>query len=256
MYSLGVSEALTLVRKNFDEVMFNESDMIGDDMDMENFEDVLKKTLPEAINEVHAKAPASILDGETLSASELQNVSVLQDCPDVLTFRIGKEFLRLVAFRVADSPYVVTDTYGEATNEGRMQLNPYTRGTYDRPRMIISQGKALVPGMILGRGVPSFEPDILEEEQVPVQDTYFTDFRYYSLREPSTPAAAASKIEKFQYLPMHRYSATTTSYKVAENVVEAVIDCLTARMLAIYGNNDKANYFLMKAGLVQPPAQA
>lgn len=211
MYLLTTDEALLLVSKNFDEVMANESDMIVDDLDSENFADVLSKTLPEAINEVHAKSPVEILDGLTLTPDELDSVGTLPDgFGDVLHFRIDKEFLRLVAFRSTDSPYVVTEAYGESTPEGRMQLNPYVRGTWDRPRLIVHQGRTAEDGQV------------------------FTEFRYYSLMSPCASLEAPGRIETFQYLPIYRYGQTD-SYSVAENVVEAVIENLTARMMAIYG---------------------
>ena len=49
--------------------------------------------------------------------------------------------LRLIAFKASDSPYVVCDPVPEYSAEGRMQLNPYTRGTSDRPRLVLLQGK-------------------------------------------------------------------------------------------------------------------
>ena len=105
-----------------------------------------------------------------------------------------------------------------------MQLNPYTRGTSDRPRLVLLQGK--------------------------VED-YLSSFRYYSIEHSF--AAPEQAIERFEYIPMYHYKKDgPDSYRVAENVIENVINYLTAIMLATYNSSDKAAYFFTKAGFSQP----
>lgn len=213
MYSLSVNEAIMLVRKNLDEQMDNYSGLM-EDIDSAELEKVIIKTLPESINEVHLGAPAEILDGETLSADDYANGRFDVNEDGVLTFGISQPFLRLVRFKAKDSGYVINQVYPEVSPEGRMQENPYTRGTARTPRLIILQGK--------------------DEDKLSV-------FRYYSLsRFFSSPIDA---IEKFEFIPMYRYDDSREEYRVAENVVEQVINRLTGRVLAIY-KSDHANYFL------------
>lgn len=223
MYSLSVSEAIMLVRKNLDEQMDNYSALM-EDIDSSELDMVIKKTLPESINEVHLAAPAEILDGETLSAEDYENGRFEIDEDGVLTFGTTKPFLRLIRFKANDSRYVINEVYPEVSPEGRMQENQYTRGTARNPRLIILQGK---------------DKDMLSV------------FRYYSLsRFFSSPIDA---IENFEYIPMYRYADETEEYRVAENVVEQVINRLTGKVLAIYGDQ-KAQYFLNNGmlGVAQP----
>lgn len=225
MYLLTKDEAILLVRKNLDEQRVNDSDMLDvDDLDSNEFEEVLEKNLPEAINSVHTAAPVTILEGEMLDADEISGASI---SADVLSFGTKQEMLRLIAFKASDSPYVVCDPVPEYSAEGRMQLNPYTRGTSDRPRLVLLQGK--------------------------VED-YLSSFKYYSL-DRSYPSAAQA-IERFEYIPRYRYKKDGSgSYRVSENVIENIIDQLTGMMLVTYNNTDKATYFFTKAGFGQPATE-
>lgn len=225
MYLLTKDEAILLVRKNLDEQRVNDSDMLDvDDLDSNEFEDILEKNLPEAINAVHEAAPVNILDGEKLAADEITGASIKGD---VLSFGTKKEMLRLIAFKASDSPIVVCDLVPEYSAEGRMQLNPYSRGTSDRPRLVLLQGK--------------------------VED-YLSSFRYYSLDRSF--ASAAQAIERFEYIPVYRYKANESgAYRVAENVFQNIIDQLTGMMLVTYNNADKATYFFTKAGFGQPATE-
>lgn len=214
MYPLTVSEADILVRKNLDEQEENYSNILGD-TDSSELSSLLRKTIAEAINAVHMAAPVQVLDGKTLSGDEIENVSINER---VISFATRQEILRLVAFRAADSSQVVTELTPEDSQEGRMQTNPYTRGTSGRPRLVLRQGKT---------------------------EAYLSSFKYYTVSGVySTPASA---IERFEYIPLYRYEEDVETYDVAENVVGNVIDQLTGMMLAVYGENDKAQYFFSKA---------
>lgn len=219
MYQFGKDEAILLVRKNLDEQGVNDSYIIDlDDVDSDELDSILVKNLPEAINAVHSACPVQLLDGEVLSGSDLNEVSI--DVNGVLSFSISKEMLRLVAFRAEDSVYVITKPVAEDSFEGRMQLNPYTQGTPDCPRLVLMQGK---------------------------EQAGKSSFRYYSLgRFYSTPVQA---IARFEYIPRYSYREGVSSYDVAENVVENVIDYLTGMMLVTYGNATGASYYFQKSGV-------
>lgn len=220
MYPLTIGEAITLVRKNFDEIASDDSDMadIIDDKDSNEFEDVLAKTLPEAINAVHTYADVTTLDGELLPETATVSIS-----GDVLTISLPGSFLRMVTFKEKNSPVAICDTVDEYSAEGRMQLNPYMRGTPDRPRMVLMQSADTNGNTLL---------------------------KYYTVEEKETTAKA--NISRFEYIK--RYKAGETSYNVADEHVTTVIDQLTGMLCAIYGYADKAQYFFQKAGSV--PAQA
>lgn len=216
MYNLTINEAILLVRKNFDEQPLNDSDMLfPEDKDNTEFETLLAKVLPEAINEVHQAAPISLLDGVVLSADDLQSVTIKAD---VLSFVVGVKngILRLVAFQAADSDYIITEAFPEDSSVGRMQLNPYTRGTYDNPVLIQKQLKDKA-------------------------GSNFTEFDYFSLL--SVYPDAESAIKAFSYIPRYKYDESATAYDVADQVVDKVLYQVTAKMCAIYGNNNGATYF-------------
>ena len=217
MYPLGKSEAVMFVRKNLDEQLQNDSDMIDvDDIDSNEFENLVAQNLPEAINAVHSYMPLPLLDGEHLTPEELATAQCEEG---VISFATHTAILRLVAFKATGCAYTVTEPVAEYSAEGRMQLNPYARGTHDRPRLVMLQGKDKDKG---------------------------TEFRFYSC-DTTSPGAGA--IERFEYIPRYRYSDTVSTYNVADNVIENVIDYLTGMMLVTYNNNDKANYFFAKAGV-------
>lgn len=139
MDTLLTSSAVELVRKNLDELDPNASVMYTDEnSDNASLDDIIKRNLPEAINAVHLAAPVSLLEGESVSASALDQL-YFED--GVFSFRCKEtKLLRLVAFQMADSPIVLTDIIPEASPEGRKQLNSYIRGTFDRPRLVRKQG--------------------------------------------------------------------------------------------------------------------
>ncbi len=205
-----MSDAVTAVRKNLDEAGVNESAMFADG-DNASLDDVIAKTLPEAINIVHQAAPAEILDGQIMSATDILSATIVDG---VLSFDIQKDFLRLVTFRAEDSPVPLALAVPEHSPVGRMQQNPYTRGVYDAPVLVLCQGK---------------------------KSDGTTSFRYYTLsKEYDKPGEA---ISRFEYLPRYAYSSGVTSYNVAENVADNIIYQLTGMVLAIFGETDKAEYF-------------
>ena len=216
MYQLSLSEAQLLVRRNFDEQMENDSNMLGVDSDSEQFDSLLAKMLPDAINAVHANAPIQLLEGKFLDVQTLGNIKVVGD---VLYFGIRGSFLRMVAFKADMSP-VISDVVPEYSAEGRMQLNPYTKGTYDRPKLVLVQGR---------------------------EQSNETSFRYYSLYKNYSNEDAFKAIERCEYIQRYRYDESTVSYGVAENVVENVIDYLTAQMMLTYNEADKATFYFNKA---------
>ncbi len=251
MYSLTKDMAILLVRKNFDEQKLNDSDMVDtDDIDSNEFEEILVKNLPEAINAVHSMAPLSLLDGKCLTDSELKSVEIEDG---VLSFKVEKEILRLIAFQAADSSYVISDAVSEYSAEGRMQLNPYTRGTSDRPRLVLLQGKA---GNALKAATESSGSANAESSETATTTSEITSsyFRYYSLDTDTAYSSGqeAQAIKRFEYIPTYRYDKSgTSSYEVADNVIENVISQLTAMMLVIYNNTEKAAYFFTQAGFGQ-----
>jgi len=216
MKTLSVAQAIALVRRNLDEQGLNESVMYGDENgDNASLDALIAKTLPEAVNEIHETAPVQLLDADSAEAAHLA-VSYEPSARSLLLFP-GQDYLRLVAFQAADSPVVVAETISEASAEGRKQLNPYTRGTWDKPRIVQLQGLT--------------EPCLV----------------YYSLRSDAysqNPKAAVAQLRTVSRLA---YDESAEGYPVSAELADSIIDRLTAMVLAILGNTDAATYFNSKA---------
>ena len=225
MVNLSVTDAVELVRKNLDELDPNGSIMMDDEngsspaySDNPSLNDIIARNLPEAINAVHLAAPVQLLEGREYTFTDEDTVSVSED--GVLSFSLGgdSKFLRLVAFQAADSPIVVTDVLGEATPEGRKQLNPYIRGRADRPRLVLSQGQHTGPV-----------------------------FKYYTLTDAAAYAEDASEaIEQLSYIKEQFFADTATDYPISRRLRQNIIDCLTAMVLETY-SDQRAQSFYQKA---------
>lgn len=216
MITITPSEAVALVRKNLDEQEINASALYvsgsPDATDNDSLDNIIKKTLPEAINAVHRDADAQLLEGLTATPT---GASISET---ILSFSIAPAILRLVAFQAVDSPVVLGDWVPEYSAEGRKQLNVYVRGTYDDPVLVKLQGAQT--------------------------------FRYYTLKAATATTYAgspASAVSKFIYIPEQTYAAGTASYSVATLLRDPAILHLTGMVLSIYGENEKAQYFFEKA---------
>ena len=218
MTTITPSEAIAAVRKNLDEQEINAAALYPsgnpDTSDNDSLDSIISKTLPEAINAVQGEAPLAMLEGVAgtppTSASFLDNV---------LTFSFTTaQILRLVAFQAVDSAVVLGEWIPEYSPEGRKQLDQYVRGTYDDPALVKLQGKQ--------------------------------QFRYYTV-QPATAITyeenPASAIARFDYVPRQEYAANAVSYSVADLLKESALLHLTGMVLAIYGETDKAQYFISKA---------
>lgn len=210
-----VSDAIDFVRKSLDELGLNDTDMLTDDNNDNNYLDgIIARTLPEAINEVSLSAPAHMLEGADLT------VTATKDANDnkIVNIVTSSYVLRLLAFRAADSDIVVTQVTPEASPEGRMQLNPYTRGTYDNPRLV-------------------------ELQHPHGANAGVKYYRYYSLKATDSNATPAlcKGISKLVY------AESSTSYTCSTDIEHPVLLHLTGLVLTNLGQNDKAQIFLSRA---------
>lgn len=229
MYPLSKDDAILLVRKNLDEQPVNGTDMMDlDDIDSNELDSLIWKSLAEAINMVHASAPVQMLDGYKLTAEELGTVTTKDG---TIKFTIGKDILRLVAFKAEDQRYPISELTPEYSARGRMMQNPYTVGTPDNPTLVLLQGK---------NGSTPDKNDF----------TGKSSFVFYGYEGTKT---GAQSISVFEYIP--RYKAQEASYYIAENVVDAVINQLTGMVLSVYNYTDKAAYFFNLASFNNPEKQ-
>lgn len=215
MITLTPATAVSLVRKNLDEIDPNGSVMeTASNTDNDAIDNIIERTLPEAINEIQRIAPAQLLEGESVQVFD--QITIYND---VLSFAFDKKYMRLVAFQAIDSDMVVTEVTPESSPEGRKQLNKYTRGTYDNPVLVKVQGAGYKPA-----------------------------FRYYSLRDGSIyQNVPVSAIRKLQIVQRLDYSSEATQYPLSADLLDNVINRLTAMVLTIYKEGDLANYFNEKS---------
>lgn len=216
MTTLLITDAVELVRKNLDELDPNGSIMFQDENgsaaehgDNASLDDVVRRSLPEAINDVHLAAPTQLLEGKDVSAVD----PAISE--GVLSFSLpaGSKYLRLVAFRAADSGIVVTDPLPEASPEGRKQLNKYVRGRYDRPRLVLLQGRHTEPA-----------------------------FKYYSMKD-GYDGTAAEAIAQLSIVEEQFYASDATGYLISRRLRQNIIDLLTAKVMETRGDQLAQSYY-------------
>lgn len=216
MNTISTSTAIEFVRKNLDELRLNGSGiaMIDDLSDSEDLDNTIKATLPEAINFIHLSAPAALLEG--LDAAN--TATRVGTSPIVEIKTTNMDFLRLVRFKMKDSPYTIDRIITENSIEGRMQVNPYTRGTADNPKLVLLSGSAV--------SNPSF--------------------RYYSLKDSTINV----EVEAFEYVPLQKAGEDNNGeFYLAAGLEEYVCNYLTGMVLDIYKENQLAQVFYAKASL-------
>jgi hypothetical protein len=219
MTTITPSDAVALVRKNLDEqdpngsVMYDPDNAYGDNASLDL---TIKKFLPEAINAVHLSAPVQLLEGKTVTAA---TPSISSD--GVLSFSLpsGSKYLRMVAFQTKDSSIVVTDPLPEASAEGRKQLNKYVRGRYDRPRLVLLQGRHTEPA-----------------------------FKYYTLKNNGTAYSSnpGNAILQLYIIQEQFYASDATAYDISRRLRQNIVDCLTAMVMETY-NDQRAQSYYQKA---------
>lgn len=231
MTTLAIGDAVKLVRKNLDEVDVNGSAMYGTGNnvnDNTSLDMTIKRSLPEAINQIHLMAPVEQLDWEDELATGITSCSVDSDTKKVMTFTLpsGSKFLRLVSFQAKDSDIVVTDVIPQASAEGRKQANKYIRGTYDRPRLVMEQGSS---------------------------STKTPTFHYYSLKEAYTGSGGSilvgAKINFLRFIKEQEFDSTLSDnagYNISYRVRQNIIDYLTGLVMMIF-NDQRAEAFFKKA---------
>lgn len=252
MIRLGETEAVEAVRKNMLEVGANASAMYND-TDNDDLDEIIRKTIPEAINAVNTAAPSALLEGvemlaeraeyiesSTVWVSDFQSLEVKGR---TVEFTLSDTCLRIVALRAFDSDVVLTDEVPEMSAQGRMQLNPFTRGTFDNP--------VLVRAQIRGSGKPTYGYYSLLDD--------YSDFNLVTwLQQHGQSGRGEFPLATVEYMPYCKYRSGTLYhssigivpyYEVSDALREAVINQLTGMVLAIYGEADKAKYFFSSTGL-------
>ena len=219
MKNLTTSEAVAFVRARLDEIAFSASDMLVSNKDDRNLETTILSLLPEAIKTVHLAAPVSLLEGLTLSDSdvtpELEGGYVVIP----LEYATFDGLLRLVSFRdtVNGTGQNVTELTPEDSMLGRLQKNKYMRGTPENP-------------VLVARNVP---------------DAHRPELFYYGPADVSF-----SFIMEYIPLPVLKTAQvqqeTVNYYLVAERVSDAILNLLTGMVLQAYREDEHAAVYIKK----------
>lgn len=265
MIKLYVGDAVRLVRKNMDEVHTDVEAML-DQPETTSLDDVIKRTLPDAINAINRIVPADRLQGidvrslyqeqaaapsELSEPAEPSEPTYISDYKDVtidtdgkVLFTLNEEklgpWLRLVGLKALDSAVVLTDVTPEASAEGRKQLNPYVRGRYDDPRLVGLQGSRL-----------GFIYYSLREETIAEGGSLDGfDFDTYKAAGDVT---AAFPFDTFTFMPEcelekgRLYVAATQQvgayYLLSDGLMDAVINQLSGMVMTIFGQTEKSKIF-------------
>ena len=212
MYTLTDDEILAFVRKSLDELVDNGSLMYDEDMDNESLKTIVRSSIVEAVVSVHSQAPAERLQGKIAETDEYSKTII----SDMLQVSMKTDVIRVLSVRVDDSPFVATAIFEEDSPEGRMQQNPYTKGTYDKPVVILKRGT--------GSG---YRPVLC----------------YYSLKD--IPDPEKETVPSIEYIPLPAKNAA--SYEVSEDLRFAVLNTIVGLVLTSYKEPDQAGIFYQRA---------
>jgi hypothetical protein len=77
-----------------------------------------------------------LLNGKKAQAGDDYTLSISNG---VATIQMNVPTAKVLSLQCSDSDYIMSDLIPENSAEGRKQLNNYTRGTYDDPRLVLQQ---------------------------------------------------------------------------------------------------------------------
>ena len=216
---LSLSNAIEFVRARMDELSYSNDDMIVPADDDRNFDTTVEKLLPEAAEFVYRAAPARLLEPETemeipsvgYISDRVESTELLENGAIRLVIPLDSGYLRFVSFKSTDSDVYLTAPVAFDSPEARMQINPYTRGTYDRP--VIVERKT--PGRV--------------------------EYTYYTVRDKdNVPGFTLYSIDKPSY-------ADDNSIFCPDFLSPAVLNRVTGMVLEAYGSAQQAQAFYQKS---------
>ena len=213
MYSLTIDEVLAFVRKSIDETIENGSSMLSTDIDAESLDEIVKDSIPEAIVLTHSAAPVSRLSGKVAEAESSLAVTSNGDGSVKLVMKV--DTLRIVSVHMSDSPFTVTSIFEEDTPQGRMQKNPYTKGTWDNPTVILNK--------------------------VSKSGARKPELTYYSLKDREE----ADVKPEVEYIPYPEDGSE--SYEVSDDLRFAVLNMAVSLVMTAFMETDVATVFSERA---------
>ena len=207
MIQLSLDNAHKYVLQTLDELKNLEDDTMlveGEELDTRK---LTEGYIIEAVLRAHKDAPSYLVDGVTGVKEVDYSVTITDNVAKIIMLQ---KSARLASLKASDSHVVVTDHAAEESTIGRMQNNPYVRGTYDDPRLIVKKVWA---------------------------DDYKPEYLYYSVNDNTTTFT-------LEYVPYPEIKDGAVS--ISEKLEYAVLNLLVAMVLDALSLNDKANLYRTK----------
>ena len=209
MYPLSLAHANGYVLRALDEIrnLEGDVDMLGDSDDLDTRK-LVSGYIVEAALKAHKDAPSFLIDGVVGTEEVDYSFDVLDDLSAEIVFL--KDSARLASIKASDSDFVVCDHAPQESPIGRMQKNPYTKGTYDDPRLI--------------------EKKVWADGKKP-------EYLYYSVKDNTATFVV-------EYVPYPEIE--DDSVMISDKMEYAVLNLLTAMVLDALSLHDKANLYREK----------
>lgn len=207
MIRLSLDNAHKYVLQTLDELKNLEDDTMlveGEELDTRK---LTEGYIIEAVLRAHKDAPSYLVDGVTGEKDVDYSVTITDTVAKIVMLQ---KSARLASLKASDSHVVVTDHAAEETPIGRMQNNPYVRGTYDDPRLIVKKVWA---------------------------DDYKPEYLYYSVKDNTATFT-------LEYIPYPEIKDGAVS--ISEKLEYAVLNLLVAMVLDALSLTDKANLYRTK----------
>lgn len=210
MYKLTIKSATNYVKKVLDELDSSEDTGMLFSHDDLNLRKLVEGFIVEAVIGIHSKAKSYWVDGVKAKQDEDYNIEV---SGDVVEIKMLKPTLRIVSVKMGDSDKVVTELLTEDSPEGRMQLNPFIKGRYDSPKVVLQKEWSA--------------------DHLPI-------IRYYSLRiEDEVPPMS------MEYIP---YPEIYEQFVlISARLEQPTLDMLVSLILESYSEHEKAEIYKQKA---------
>ncbi len=237
MTDILLSEAVDVVRRNIDEASADAAAMFWETTDTTALNSTIKGMLAQAINDVCAIAPAYMMQGITKDHEDITYSDDTPTADGVVEFAIDGRVARIVALKAYLSDIVLTGSVDESSPEGRMQLNKYTRGTYDDPCLVRMQvsNRRDDPGASV-KTFSTYRYYTLKENGI-YDDGYIEYLSYYPIAEQSDDCAI--------------WDSSKESFQVPDLLKETILKHITGLVLTIYGETDKARFYLQNISNTQ-----
>lgn len=216
MTSLTLSDIRAFVRAAIDELQVNESSYVpsdggkdySDDQDMNT---IIDSKIVEAVTYVHKNAPLSLL----LDAKKVENSDIKLDSEGTTAVIKISNMLRFVMLKAADAQKAVFDIVGVDDPIATMQGDKYTRGTYQRPVVVLST------------------------------DGTNKLLTYYSFKEKET--STTDLFEGIYYIPNPEINDTTDKknkeVSICKDVKLAILNHIVGLVLLVYKDKHADSFF-------------